>query len=168
MPISHTAYQRERWQRHDADLWLRHDAWRFVQPGKDPADVYPTLARKREREREEREAAEAREFAAAIEQGRRVLAWCRAELAEVKAEMARRKAARQEESKYSPTQPRVPGGDPAGGQWTGGSGGSVAQLAKPMGQCRCRRSERVERTYRIVQYRARYHRCGRNAGLGCH
>jgi hypothetical protein len=115
--------QRERWQRHDAHLWLRHDAWRFVKAGRDPADVYPVLALKRERERQAQAAAEAREFAAAIEQSRRVLAWCRAELAEVKADMARRKAARQEESKYSPSQPRVPAGNPRGGQWTDRSGG---------------------------------------------
>jgi hypothetical protein len=81
------------------------------------------LARQRERERKAREAAEAKEFAAAIEQGRRVLAWCRAELEEVKTELARRKAARQEESKYSPSQLRVPAGNPRGGQWTDRSGG---------------------------------------------
>ena len=32
--------------RHDAHRWIRHDAARFVRPGFDPADVFPTLARK--------------------------------------------------------------------------------------------------------------------------
>jgi hypothetical protein len=32
--------------RHDMHLWIRHDAARFVRPGFDPADVFPTLARK--------------------------------------------------------------------------------------------------------------------------
>jgi hypothetical protein len=126
MPNDRSAYQRDRWLRHDAHLWLRPDAARFLRPGTDPADVYPVLARQRERDREAREAreaAEAKQFAAAIEQGRRVLAWCRAELDEVKAELARRKSARQEESKYSPSQPRVPAGDPRGGQWTDRNGG---------------------------------------------
>jgi hypothetical protein len=32
--------------RHDMHLWIRHDAARVVRPGFDPADVFPTLARK--------------------------------------------------------------------------------------------------------------------------
>jgi Bacterial CdiA-CT RNAse A domain len=133
--------QRARWLRHDAHRWIRHDAARFVRPGFDPADVFPTLARK---------AKPAPlptfddELAAEIEDWRRVQAALQAGLNEVKAEMARRRTL---DAKYSPTQPRVPAGNPRGGQWTdrnGGQGaaqsigpdagqGDLASLAQPMG-----------------------------------
>jgi hypothetical protein len=127
--------------RHDAHLWIRHDAARFVRPGFDPADVFPTLARKAppapaptiDDERTD-EIARERRFLDAIN----------AALAEVNAEMARRRAL---DAKYSPTQPRVPAGNPRGGQWTDRSGGqntgqgnvqdagqgTAASLAQPMG-----------------------------------
>ena len=47
-------HQRQRWLRHDAHLWIRPDAARFVKPGTDPADIYPTLARKAGRGKETR------------------------------------------------------------------------------------------------------------------
>jgi hypothetical protein len=146
MPNDRSAYQRDRWLRHDAHLWLRHDAARFVRPGQDPADVYPVLARQREREREAREAAEAQEFAAAIEQGRCVLAWCRAELDEVKADLARRKAARQEESKYSPSQPRVPAGNARGGQWSNRNegGASIGSFGNANGEANAEGADGAE------------------------
>jgi hypothetical protein len=43
---SYLRHQRQRWLRHDAHLWIRPDAARWVKPGTDPADIYPTLARK--------------------------------------------------------------------------------------------------------------------------
>src|SRR5437870_11525134 len=127
--------------RHDMHLWIRHDAARFVRPGFDPADVFPTLARK---------AAPAPapniddELTDEIARERRFLDAINAELAEVNAEMARRRAL---DAKYSPTQPRVPAGNPRGGQWTDRSGGqnagpnisqdvgqgAAASLAQPMG-----------------------------------
>src|SRR3954452_6751268 len=139
--------QRARWLRHDAHLWIRHDAARFVRPGFDPADVFPTLARKGDEARRRAEAAQAVEDAAPaaeIEHWRRVQAAIQAELNEVKAEMARRRAL---DAKYSPTQPRVPPGNPRGGQWTDRSGGQgtgqvvgqdagqgdLASLTQPMG-----------------------------------
>ena len=139
--------QRARWLRHDAHLWIRHDAARFVRPGFDPADVFPTLARKRDEARRRAEAAQAVEdaaLAAEIEDWRHVQAAINAELNEVKAELARRRAL---EAKYSPTQPRVPAGNPRGGQWTDRSGGQgtaqgvgqdagqgdIASLTQPMG-----------------------------------
>jgi hypothetical protein len=103
----------QRWMRHDAHRWIRHDAARFLPPGMDPADVYPALARQR--------AAEDAAFAAEIAKGYRVLAALREEVAQVKAEMLRRRLA--EQTKYSPSQPRVPAGNPRGGQWTDRSGG---------------------------------------------
>jgi hypothetical protein len=120
-------HQRQRWTRHDAHLWIRHDAARWLKPGADPADVYPTLQR-------QREAAEDAAFAAKIAASRRFLAALRAEVDELKAELKRR---RLEEAKYSPSQPRVPAGNPLGGQWTDRSGGNGQSqgtgLAQPMG-----------------------------------
>src|SRR4051794_5356150 len=51
--------------------------------------------------------------------------------------MARqRRRAAEEEAKYSPSQPRVPGGNPRGGQWTDRSGGqgTVANPSQDTGQ----------------------------------
>jgi hypothetical protein len=126
-PSAYDLHQRQRWTRHDAHLWIRHDAARFYKPGTDPAEVFPTLQR-------QREAAEDAAFAARIAASRRLPAVLRAEVDEMKAGLARR---RQEESKYSPSQPRVPAGNPRGGQWTDRSGGDGqsqgAGLAQPMG-----------------------------------
>ena len=127
--------------RHDAHLWIRHDAARFVRPGFDPADVFPTLARKAP-------PAPAPniddELAEEIARERRFLDAINADLAELNAEMARRRAL---DAKYSPTQPRIPAGNPRGGQWTDRGGGqnarqaiaqdagqgTAASLAQPMG-----------------------------------
>ena len=56
----------------------------------------------------------------------------REEVAELRAELKRR---RELEAKYSPSQPRVPSGNPRGGQWTDRSGGQSTgtSLAQPMG-----------------------------------
>jgi hypothetical protein len=88
-------------------LWIRHDAARWVKPGVDPADVFPTLARNRARAQAAKERASAAEDAAfdALIEGQRVLAAIREAVDELKADRARR---RLEEAKYSPSQPRVP------------------------------------------------------------
>jgi hypothetical protein len=115
MPQRHepwSRHERDRWLRQDAHRFIRHDVKRFLKPGTDPADVYPALARRRE--------AEDAAFAAEIAKGYRLLAALRAEVASIKADLVRR---RLEESKYSPTQPRVPAGNPRGGQWTSGNEG---------------------------------------------
>jgi hypothetical protein len=109
------AHQRERWLRPDAHLWIRPDAARFYLPGTDLANVIPALARQRDIER----AAEAKAIAREIEE----LLALRDELMQIKAELARRR--RQDEAKYSPSQPRVPAGNPRGGQWTDRSGGGT-------------------------------------------
>jgi hypothetical protein len=96
-PSAYDAHQRQRWTRHDAHLWIRHDYARWLKPGTDPAEVYPHLKR-------QREAAEDAAFAAKIEASRRFLAALRAEVDELKAALKRR---RLEESKYSPSQPRL-------------------------------------------------------------
>jgi hypothetical protein len=84
--------------------------------------VFPELKR-------QREAAEDAAFAAKIAASRRLLAAIRAEVDELKAALARRRLA--EQTKYSPSQPRVPRGDSRGGQWTDGSTGR--SIARPMG-----------------------------------
>jgi hypothetical protein len=130
-------HQRDRWLRHDAHLWIRHDIKRFLKPGTDPADVIPTLARQRE--------AEDAAFAAEIAKGYRLIAALREEVASIRADLLRRRLA--EQTKYSPTQPRMLAGSPRGGQWTDRSGGQGtvagpsqdtgqsqdADLAQPMG-----------------------------------
>jgi hypothetical protein len=109
-------HQRQRWTRHDAHLCIRPDAARWLKPGTDPAEVYPTLKR-------QREAAEDAAFAAKIAESRRFLAALRAEVDELKAALVRR---RLEEAKYSPTQPRVPAGNPRGGQWSNSNEGGAS------------------------------------------
>jgi hypothetical protein len=126
-PSAYDAHQRQRWTRHDAHLWIRHDAARFLPPGMDPADLQPTLARKSD-------AANAAAFEAEVAAGYRLLAVLREEVASLRADLKRR---RELEAKYSPSQPRVPAGNPRGGQWTDRSGGQGQSqgtgLAQPMG-----------------------------------
>jgi hypothetical protein len=112
--------------RHDMHLWIRHDAARFVRPGFDPAEVFPTLARKAD-------AAKAAAFDAEIAARYRLLDVLREQVAEIRADMKRR---RELEEKYSPRQPRVPAGNPRGGQWTDRSGGqgTVAGPSEDPGQ----------------------------------
>jgi hypothetical protein len=123
------APQRQRWLRHDAHLWIRPDAARWVKPGTDPADIYPTLARKPDAAKA---AAFEAEIAAEVAAGYRLLAVLREEVAELRAELKRQ---RELEAKYSPSQPRVPAGNPRGGQWTdrGGGQSTGTSLAQPMG-----------------------------------
>jgi hypothetical protein len=140
MPQKYTAYIDERWIRHDWQLWIQPNIERFMLPGVDPADVIPGLARERAQKQAARERARAAEDAvldAEIEDARRVLAALKEEMKEINAEMARwRRSLAEEETKYSPTQPRIPKRNPGGGQWTriGGGGQSPAPgVAKPMG-----------------------------------
>jgi hypothetical protein len=141
----------ERWIRHDWRMWIRPDIARWMKPGVDPADVIPALARERARKQAAEERARAAEdaaLAAEIEHERRALAALNEEVKELNADMARwRRRVAEEEAKYSPSQPRVPAGNPRGGQWTdrtGGQGtaadpsqdtgqGTTASLAQPMG-----------------------------------
>ncbi len=113
-------HQRQRWLRHDAHLWIRPDAARWVKPGYDPGDIYPTLKRKPDAAQE---AAFEAELAAEVAKRYRLLAVLRAEVDELRAELKRR---RELEAKYSPSQPRVPAGNPRGGQWTDRSGDASA------------------------------------------
>ena len=125
-PSAYEVHQHKRWLRHDMHLWIRHDAARWVKPGTDPADAYPTLKRERaqkEAARERARAAEDAAFDAWIEGERRWNAAMRAEVDELKAARARQ---RLEEAKYSPSQPRVPAGNPRGGQWSNRNEGGAS------------------------------------------
>jgi hypothetical protein len=119
---SYLRRHRQRWLRHDAHLWIRPDAARFFPPGTDPADINPTLPRKPDAAKA---AAFEAELAAEVAKGYRLLAVLRTEVAELRAELKRR---RELEAKYSPSQPRVPAGNPRGGQWTDRSGGGGGGL----------------------------------------
>ena len=123
-------HHRQRWLRHDAHLWIRPDAARFFPPGTDPAVINPTLPRKPDAAKA---AAFEAEIEAKVEAGYRLLAVLREEVAELRADLKRQ---RELEAKYSPSQPRVPAGNPRGGQWTDRSGGqgAVAGSSQDTGQ----------------------------------
>src|ERR1043165_9450387 len=127
MPQKFTPRIDERWIRHDWRMWIRPDIARWMKPGVDPADVIPALARERARQQAAEERARAAEdaaLAAEIEHERRVHAALNEEVKELNTDMARgRRRLAEEEAKYSPSQPRVPAGNPRGGQWTDRGGG---------------------------------------------
>src|SRR4051812_46078019 len=111
----------ERWIRHDWRMWIRPDIARWMKPGVDPADVIPALARERAQQEAARQRARAAEdaaLAAEIEHERRALAALNEEVKELNADMARCRRRVAEEAKYSPSQLRIPSGNPRGGQWT--------------------------------------------------
>jgi hypothetical protein len=101
--------------------WTRPDAYRFAAPGtpeaKPPGWLDPSATRVRLKEAQEEEA-RAREAAAQEEYEREVLA-LRHDFAKLKLEYELRRF----ERKYSSNQPRVPAGNPDGGQWMNGANG---------------------------------------------
>lgn len=112
----------EAWLRHQQQRWLRPDAYRWIRPhaarnlpGSDVAAVHPALATHPDQRLHDRRIAEA------IAQEQSVTAELRAELVSIEAAIVLRRAARDREDKYSPDQPRVPAGNPDGGQWTDGA-----------------------------------------------
>ena len=116
---------RKRWQRHDWQRWIRHDARRFVTPAGIAEEKRAAEAEKATRRKAE--AADAAEheagatFMAELEALRADHERVSIELTDVKFALALRRIFH----KYSPDQPRVPAGNPDGGQWTGGSGESA-------------------------------------------
>jgi hypothetical protein len=123
-------HHRQRWLRHDAHLWIRPDAARFFPPGTDPAIINPTLSSKPDTAKA---AAFEAELAAEVAKGYRLLAVLREGVASLRADVKRR---RELEAKYSPSQPRMPAGNPRGGRWTDRSGGqgTVAGPSPDTGQ----------------------------------
>jgi hypothetical protein len=121
--------QRQRWMRHDAHRYMRPDAHRGLRPdayrwmsAEELQTFYPEYYRSlqpKPRDRKFRAApsvglAAARD--AADEQMRRelvsILHWAQSEFANLHRELALRRKA------YNPNQPRMPVGNPDGGQWT--------------------------------------------------
>ncbi|TMI99425.1 MAG: hypothetical protein E6G97_22820 [Alphaproteobacteria bacterium] len=111
------SYANPIWLEGRRKYWTRPDAYRFAPPGspeaKMPGWIDPWMTRVRAKEAAEDAAAEQEEFE------REVLA-LRHDFAKLKLEYELRCFQR----KYSPDQQRSPKGNPDGGQWTSGSGGS--------------------------------------------
>src|SRR5262249_25155008 len=127
------AHQRERWRRHDAHLWVRPDAYRFMRPGS-PAYVGKDVVRHRapEQPSSQRSQTAAHSSAAQLEHAKAIAAEIKAirdlqyELEKIKIEIRHRRRLRLLRTKagFNPDQPRVPAGNPDGGQWTGRQGDS--------------------------------------------
>ena len=108
--------QRRTWLRHDWQKWVRPDWQRWMPPDPGPSPHERLWRPYREEPSAETSGPSASEIAAL----RQSLSALRVQLAEIKAEL-RRKA-------FNPNQPRVPAGNPDGGQWTNG-GGSRTRFA---------------------------------------
>src|SRR5207302_9880208 len=104
------------WLEHQRKRYLRADAYRFAAPGtpeaKPPGWLDPSMMRVRLKEAQEAEARQ-QELAAQEEYEGEVLA-LRHDLPTLKLEYELWRF----DQKYSPSQPRVPAGNPDGGQWT--------------------------------------------------
>jgi hypothetical protein len=126
-----------RFVRPDAERWIRPDAYRFAPPGaprytgKDvvryfgphhPLERPDDQARDDGTAEAEPDPAVERQLAAA----RRTLLRLTAEVAALKSELKLRQLLRS--LKYSPDQPRVPAGNPDGGQWTSVNGGANGRI----------------------------------------
>ncbi len=111
------------WLEHQRQRYLRADAYRFAPPGtpeaKMPGWLDPSATRVRLKEAQEAKAP--RQAEAAQEEFERELLELRLEVKKLKLDHELWLL----EEKYSPNQPRVPAGNPEGGQWT--SGGGVPQ-----------------------------------------
>lgn len=120
--------------------WLAHlrkyalrDGWRFAPAGtpeaKPPGWLDPSMTRLKEAQEAEaraREAAAQEEFEREVRQLRASHERVKQELAEIKYELAWRRILR----KFRPDQPRVPAGNPDGGQWTSGSGSGTSSQSE--------------------------------------
>jgi hypothetical protein len=124
-------HQRRHWMRPDAERYVRPDAHRFMPPGtpqrlgKD-AVRYFWPEHKTQPARAHHETAQARdgEFLRELVARREDLLRLRRELAAINAELKFRRFIRSLKAGFNPGQPRVPRGNPGGGQWTseGGTG----------------------------------------------
>jgi hypothetical protein len=115
-------HQRKRFTRNNAQLYIRHDAWRFAPPGaprysgKDVVRYFEPEAGtdRRSQAAADKAAQAAAEFDAAERERlalQRSLEELRLELAAIKRDLLLRKA-------FNPNQPRVASGNTGGGQWT--------------------------------------------------
>jgi hypothetical protein len=104
------SYVHPAWLEHQRQRWQRHDAHRFVKPEPIQRKTYTERLLEQRREAEEQAAFEAER--AALERG---LLEVRRELAGLKLDLAIRRL--RLKANFNPDQPRVPKGDPKGGQW---------------------------------------------------
>ena len=110
---------------HHRKRWERADAYRFAAPGGPEAKGPSTLHPWAEVARQEQMAADEARARAAAEQDEfeREVLRLRHELAKIRLDYELRRF----QQKYSPDQPRVPAGNPDGGQWTDGGGGGAGR-----------------------------------------
>lgn len=120
------AHQRARWLRPDAHLFVRPDAHRFMPPaaprltGKEAVRYFwPDAVSDR------RANALDHEHDAQLAAARALLARLKRDVAALAFELKFRRRLR--EKAYNPDQPRVPAGNPDGGQWTSEGSGSTGQ-----------------------------------------
>jgi hypothetical protein len=137
--------RRKYWTRHDAHLWVRHDAWRFAPPGTPlytgrDAVKYgePNYGQPSEDERRQAQAEQDERLRDALD--------LKAEISALRAELRQQRLADELEDKreadrswqrfvqkvkagFNPSQPRVPAGNPDGGQWT-----SEGSRSDPLGR----------------------------------
>ena len=127
-------HQRRYWMRPDAERYVRPDAHRFMPPGTPQglgADAvryfWPEYKAQPARTRhDETEHAGDAAFLRDLVARRDDLLRLRRELAAINAELKFRRFLRLLKAGFNPSQPRVPRGNPGGGQWTsdGGTGGA--------------------------------------------
>ena len=141
---------------HHRKRWLRHDAHRFAKPGTPEAETglmhpWAEVARREQAAADAKALAEAKARADQDALQREILD-LRRDWAALKLEIAAKRAAERREvqelrrksdlayenllrvfkryaqqHKYSPDQPRVPAGNPDGGQWTDGGGSGTGR-----------------------------------------
>jgi hypothetical protein len=124
-------YQRRRWMRPNAHLYIRHDAYRFMPPGPPlyvGRDVIKYFEPKGDADRSRQQVD--RKFEEELAAERAELLHLKSELAALWAEIKFHRLLRALKA-YNPDQPRVPAGNPDGGQWSGegASGASRVRLA---------------------------------------
>lgn len=124
-------HQRRRWMRENAHLYVRHDAHRYMAPGSPiyvGKDVVKYCWPEPDADRQAQE--DERKYAVELEAARADLLRLKADLVTLRAEIKFQRRLRDDKA-YNPNQPRVPAGNPDGGQWTseGGSGSNGVRLA---------------------------------------
>jgi hypothetical protein len=128
-------HQRKRWQRTNAHLYIRHDAYRFMPPGS-PRYVGKDVVRYfwPEQGRDQTPQSNSLFDPDELDAERAELLQLKSELAEINTELKLRRLLRTVKA-YNPDQPRVPAGSREGGQWAG-DGSSIQsgriRLAGPL------------------------------------
>jgi hypothetical protein len=113
------AHQHARWLRPDAARYVRPDAGRYGGPNADIAPLPTVAPARRQAEKSVAAAGALDRSLRAFERDHVVL---RRMVAELRLDLQRQRLARK--YGYNPSQPRVPAGNPDGGQWTDGADGA--------------------------------------------